>query len=153
MKYAENTSVSVERSKAEIESLLQRYGADQFISGWNGNDAHIGFRMLNRMVKFEIKLPDKEKFKKTPTGRYRRDRDLQIKSWEQACRQRWRSLLLRIKAKLEAIENGDAEFDYEFMANIVLPDRRTIGEFMAPQIKAAYEAGKMPAMIPWFEEK
>lgn len=151
MKYAENTSVSVDKSRTEIESTLQRYGADQFISGWNGNEAHIGFRMKNRMVKFTIKLPGKEDFKLTPAGRFRRDKDSQFKAWEQACRQRWRSMALLIKAKLEAIENGYSEFDHEFMANIVLPDRRTVAEFMVPQINAAYDSGKMPAMIPWFK--
>jgi hypothetical protein len=32
--YAEGTLVSVERSKYEIETLLKKYGADQFASGW-----------------------------------------------------------------------------------------------------------------------
>jgi hypothetical protein len=33
-KFAENTSVSAERSRAEIEKTLRRYGADQFMYGW-----------------------------------------------------------------------------------------------------------------------
>ncbi len=34
MTFAEKTDVSPERSKAEIETLVSRYGADQFASGW-----------------------------------------------------------------------------------------------------------------------
>lgn len=33
MAYAENTSVSSEKSRAEIERTLQKYGADQFMYG------------------------------------------------------------------------------------------------------------------------
>ena len=33
-RYATDTRVSVERSKAEIEAILARYGADQFMYGW-----------------------------------------------------------------------------------------------------------------------
>ena len=34
MSFAEGPSVPIERSKAEIESMLVRYGAEQFVSGW-----------------------------------------------------------------------------------------------------------------------
>ncbi len=43
MKFAADTNVSVEKSKAEIESTLSRFGADQFMSGWTGTQAVIGF--------------------------------------------------------------------------------------------------------------
>ena len=34
MAYAEKTSVSVAKTKADIEEMVQRYGADQFVSGY-----------------------------------------------------------------------------------------------------------------------
>ena len=37
MAYAEKTSVSVAKTKADIEDLIQRYGADQFVSGFKGD--------------------------------------------------------------------------------------------------------------------
>ena len=37
MAYAEKTSVSVSRTKADIEELISRYGAEQFVSGFKGN--------------------------------------------------------------------------------------------------------------------
>ncbi len=149
MQYAENTSVSVEKSKGEIEKILQRYGADQFISGWDQKKAMIGFRMMNRQVKFVLELPMQEQFGITPSGRRRRDRDAQLKAWEQACRQKWRALALVLKAKLEAVESEITEFDDEFLAHIVLPNGKTTGEFMKPQIKLAYEKNKMPKMLEW----
>jgi hypothetical protein len=35
MKYANQTTVTEARSRAEIENLLTKYGADQYLSGWD----------------------------------------------------------------------------------------------------------------------
>ena len=150
MRYAENTSVPVEKSKAEIERLLSRYGADQFMSGWDHEKAFIAFRMDGLQVKFIIPLPDKKskEFIQTPGGRRQRDQPGQMAAWEQACRQRWRALALVIKAKLEAVETGITEFEDEFLAHIMLPNGKTAGEHLKPQIEIAYKTGKMPVLIP-----
>lgn len=148
-KYAENTSVNVERSKAEIERTLQRYGADQFMSGWDQERAVIGFTMSGRQVRFILELPDKDsdEFWTTETGRDRSE-SAAFKSWEQSCRQRWRALALVIKAKLEAVESGITVFEDEFLAHIVLPNGSTVGQWITPQIEKAYETLEMPQMIP-----
>lgn len=39
MRYASETVVPVERSRAEIEGLLVRYGASQFHTGWMSSRA------------------------------------------------------------------------------------------------------------------
>jgi len=149
MAYAENTTVSTEKSRAEIERTLQRYGADQFMYGWDNDRAMIGFRMANKQIRFVLPMPDRndERFTHTATGRLRKE-GAAYKEWEQACRQKWRALALVIKAKLEAVESGIAVFEDEFMANIVLPDGSTVSDFMLPQIEAAYRGGTMPAMLP-----
>jgi len=149
--YAKNTSVSTDKSKSEIEHILQRYGADQFISGWDQQTAYIGFRMAGRMVKFTLPLPpkDSDEFLKTPGRRTKRSYEKAIGAWEQACRQRWRALALVIKAKLEAVEAGITEFEDEFLAHIVLPNGETAGEFLRPQITIAYDKKTMPKLLPW----
>ena len=151
MKYAEATTVSVERSKAEIERTLERYGADQFLSGWDAgkSTAMIGFTMLGRQVRFFIELPDKadDEFQLTETGRARAETSA-LKAWEQACRQRWRALALVIKAKLEAVESGITVFEDEFLAHIVLPNGSTVGDWARPQIEQAYETLEMPSLLP-----
>lgn len=43
MAYAEKTSVSIGKTKAEIEELIQKAGAEQFVSGYKENMAVIGF--------------------------------------------------------------------------------------------------------------
>lgn len=56
------------------------------------------------------------------------------------------------KAKLEAVEAGISTVEREFFYDIVLPDGRTAGEWMAPQIKEAYQTGQMPVMLPMFSD-
>lgn len=150
-RYAENTSVSVEGSKAEIERLLQRYGADQFISGWDQKKAYILFRMADRQVKFELPLPDKNdpEFTCTPSRRQKRSESKAFEAWEQGCRRKWRALALVVKAKLEAVESGITTFQDEFLAHVMLPDGSTVSEFIIPQIEIAYENGEMPRLLTW----
>ncbi len=148
-KYAEDTSVSSARSRAEIEETLERYGADSFLYGSEARRALVAFRMNDRHIKFVLPMPDKAdpSFAKTPTGKDRAQ-EAALKAWEQACRQRWRALALVIKAKLEAVESGITEFDDEFMAHIVLPNGQTVGSWAKPQIASAYETGDMPPLLP-----
>jgi hypothetical protein len=42
-RFAETTKVPVERTKHAIEDALKKYGADQFISGWEHGRAMLGF--------------------------------------------------------------------------------------------------------------
>lgn len=147
--YAKNTSVSSELSRLEIEKILIKYGAENFAYATTSGKAMIGFSMFNRQVKFILPLPEKSEFALTATGRTRTENS-QYEAWEQACRQRWRALKLVIQAKLEAVECGISVFEDEFMSNIVLPGGQTVGDFMKPQIEAAYVSGKVPALLPKF---
>lgn len=153
MAYAEKTSVSVSRTKADIEDLIQKYGADQFVNGYRDNIAVIGFSMAGRQIKFILPLPDKNdrEFKYTPGRGQRRTDESAQSAWEQACRSRWRALYLIVKAKLEAIEAWISTVEREFFYDIVLPDGRTAGEWLSPQIEVAYQTGNMPPMLPLLE--
>lgn len=151
-KYAENTEVSADKSRAEIERTLQRYGADGFMYGWEGTSALVAFRMNNRHIRFVLQMPEKSAFAMTPTHRYSRTPEQQLAAWEKATRQRWRALALAVKAKLEAVEAGIATFEQEFLAHVVLPDGKTVGEWIKPQVEQAYVTGKMPALLPGIGE-
>lgn len=150
MAYAEKTSVSVSRTKADIEDLIQRYGADQFVSGYRDNMAVIGFSIAGRQIRFVLPLPDKSarEYWYTPGRGQRRTDEAAHTAWEQACRSRWRALYLIVKAKMEAVEAGISTIEREFLYDIVLPDGRTAGEWIAPQIEAAYQTGQMPPLLP-----
>ena len=76
-RYAKGTHVPADRSKAEIERILTRYGADQFIYGWEAARAMIGFRYSGKLVRFILPLPDpdSDEFTLTPSGKCRRTED------------------------------------------------------------------------------
>ena len=148
-RFAANTSVSVEKSRAEIEKLLQRYGASQFVSGWDESCARIGFVIRSRAIRFDLPLPDRHsrEFTHTPARGNRRSVIEAEKAWEQACRSRWRALALVIKAKLEAAEVGISTIEQEFLAWTVLPGGSTVAEQLEPQITAAIEGGHAPRLL------
>lgn len=149
-KFAENTSVSSEKSRMEIERILGRYGADGFMYGWEAERAVVAFRMNGRHVKFVLPMPDRtsREFTHTPEKNMRRSETAAAAAYEQSVKQRWRALALVIKAKLEAVEAGITVFDDEFMAHIQLPNGETVGNWMRPQIELAYENGNMPKLLP-----
>lgn len=148
-RYAADTSVSVIKSREDIERLLVRHGASKFAYGWDDTSARIQFEALGRHIRFVVPLPDadSDEIVLTPAGYIRTDAQ-QTKAFDQATRARWRALVLVMKAKLEAVEAGIVTFEDEFMAHVVLPDGSTVGDFMAPQIEAAYQTGGMPALLP-----
>jgi hypothetical protein len=154
-RYAADTEVPVDRSRDEVERTLKRYGASEFLYGWNADKAMIQFAMRDRRVRFVLPLPpkDSQEFTSYLRGgmRYQRAEGEAAKRWEQACRQRWRALALVVKAKLEAVESEIASFEEEFLAHIMLPDGSTVGEWAVPQVAQAYELGRMPAMLPQLE--
>ncbi len=138
-RYAENTSVPVERSKAEIERALERYGADGFMTGWDAqaSTAMIAFRFKNRHVRITLPLPKAGDY----TWQWRTTDNQKRERLEQFTRQRWRALLLVVKAKLEAVESKVSTFEQEFLPYIVMPDGRTIADIALPQIARAYATG------------
>ncbi|EUA65496.1 hypothetical protein I553_10793 [Mycobacterium xenopi 4042] len=122
-----------DRSRAEIERTLQRYGARGFMYGWDETRAVLGFIIHDRQVRFILPLPDRDdpEFNRTATGRQRTAKAAG-EAYEQAVRQRWRALALVIKSKLEAVETGIVDFTSEFLAHLVLPSGETVGDAVVP---------------------
>lgn len=152
-KYAEGTSVTPDRSLAEISETLRRYGATGFAYGWEDDRAMIAFRAHERQVRFILDLPKQadQEFALTPTGR-QRDTTARTRAYEAEMRRRWRALALAIKAKLEVVESGIATFEEEFLAHLVLPSGETVAQRVVPELDAAWQAGVTPArLLPQIE--
>ncbi len=152
-RYASQTQVPVERSRSEIERTLARYGAEQFVYGWDRVGAVIAFLVTTesgqkRQVKFQLPLPDRADRDFTHHSRGRRTETEIERRYEQACRQRWRALALVVKAKLEAVESGIATFEDEFLAYTMLPGGETVGQWLTPQLDDVYRSGQMPGVLP-----
>lgn len=147
-KYAQDTSVSVEKSVTEIDAIVGRFGADEFGYGRNSGMGMVFFRLRDRQVRFTVPLPaqDDKKYTLTETGR-RRTASAAVEAWNQDVRRQWRALALVIKAKLVAVEDGVVTFEQEFGMHFVLPGGKTVADVVAPEIEAAYATGKVRPML------
>ena len=145
MRYAEGTSVPMERSRAEIERVLLRYGASDFAYRTNAQRAELAFFVRGTSVKLGVNFPsiEEKRFAQTPTGRPRRGENPAQQAWDQEVRRLWRALSLVIRAKLEAVESGISTFEREFMADIVMKNGKTIGEAILPRLSEAVQSGRL----------
>lgn len=150
-RYASETTVPVEKSRAEIEATVVRYGASEFQSGWRADAAMIGFKIRDLYIRFVLPLPDKKDkaitHKISRYGYETKKSELQIqKAYDQEVRQRWRALALTIKAKLEAVDCDISTIEAEFLAFITLPNQMTVGEWFMDHV-AAIREGRMPLAL------
>lgn len=131
--YAATTKVTVTKTRQDIENIVLKYGAAQFLTGIEQDRAVIGFTIEGRQIRFVLPLGDLGS--------------------EQKQKARWRSLFLVVKAKLEAVAAGISTFENEFMANIVMPDGRLVSDHAAPMIAKAYENGAIAPLLPDFSDQ
>lgn len=148
MPYAEGTAVAVSKSKAELDELLRKRGADNVGTAQGPGYATLMFTMQGRTVSFRLTLPDgsERSITHTPTG-LPRSAPARHTLLEAEHRRLWRALLLVVKAKLESAESGIETFESAFLANIVLPDGSTVIENVAPAIAGAYTDGKVRPLL------
>jgi hypothetical protein len=134
--FAAETKVPVERTKVELDQLLQKHGATQRMMGTDDGRGLgiVGFTLSGRQVRLKIPLPDREKYRS-------------VQKFEQATRARWRAALLVTKAKLEFIEMNMSTVDKEFLAQITLPDGSSVEEFLHEGLEQAYLNGNMPPLL------
>jgi len=154
-RYAQGTTVSAERTKAEIERTLVRYGADNIVTGQSREQRSgmVMFSMEGRQFKMAIPLPDPNDpaFASTPSGRKRRRPEQAIAEWEKTVRQQWRVLCLLIKAQLEAVANGLYTIEEAMLPWLLLPTGRSVGEEMAQDDRLGRAlAGSTTKLLPMF---
>lgn len=147
-KYAEGTTVTPEKSQAEIGALVRRFGASNYLSGWDGDRFVVRFTAHERQVRFLVTLPPADAEQFTVDGRgYLRTDAAAAKAHEAEGARLWRALALAIKAKLEVVSSGIASFEEEFAAHVVLPDGSTVGEWLQPQLERVYATAQMPPLL------
>lgn len=157
-RFAESTEVPADKTRGEIERMLARYGAMRFAYMTEPGAAIVMFEARERTIRFRIPMPDRGEFAEVSSwrgnqysGRWEtraRTPAQQEAAYDQALRVKWRQLKLYIQAQLEAIENGVVSFDDAFLAESVLPDKRTVGEWLKPQIDQLFMQGRIPPMLP-----
>lgn len=141
MSYARGTEVPVEKSRIAIECLLQRHGVVKVGVLQEPGFATVFFATKEGWeVQMRIPIPTDEDAKKVTRNGWALT-EVARRSWvEQRVRERWRQLLLVLKAKFTALENGVETFEQLFMAHLVLGGQ-PVGERLLPAIRAAQEMG------------
>jgi hypothetical protein len=150
-KYAEGTTVPVEKSKLEIDQTLQRYGATQrgIIVDDAGHRAVIIFHLHERDLRLNVRLPppDERRFTRDSRG-VQRSRTAAAAAYAAEVRRIWRVQLITLKTKLEAVAEDPDAFRDEFLAVTLLPNGQTVGEWAAEDLNNAYSQGLMPPLLP-----
>lgn len=148
-KYASGTTVSVYASMEEIQRLLRARGCNEFGSMTTGNTAAVVFRYSCIPYRMQLSLPDPndEVFTLTPSRKWARSDKEANEAYEAEVRRRWRAMLLVLKAKLVAVDEGVVTFEDEFLAYAVLGDGRSVGEHAAPMLAQAKQSGLLPLRL------
>ncbi len=153
-RYAKDTTVSPDRSQREIRQTVLRYGATGFgLMEKTDGRAAVVFEFEGLTIQIALVIPPKDspEFTVTDTGRDRNESRAFL-AWEKATRQRWRALLLVIRAKLEAVDAGISTIEREFMPFVVCgPGGQTLGDVLLPQLGQLASSGRVPELLPMLE--
>lgn len=154
-RYAETTSVPVNKSRGEIDGLLRKWGCDgirwtdQFRDGvvqleflW----AHAGDQYLAR---FAIKLPtDEELSANSGDGRSGKFSQAKFQKLQDARgRQEHRVLLLWLKAALNAVEAGIVSAEELFLPFLVGTDGRRVSDVALPRLPQLLGNGAQALLV------
>ena len=60
-RYAANTSVTVEKSQSEVQSILRKYGAERFGTMEDKDSAYLMFEYNHLMIQITVPLPKKRR--------------------------------------------------------------------------------------------
>ena len=133
--------------------MLTRYGATGFRTASEGGRTAIAFSVGRHRFRFmyDPSVPAQP----AGAGRPGAARNLLqprstapgTRSEEEASRRYWHKLSMLIRAKLEAVAEGIASFDEEFLAYMVLPGGQTVLQNVGPGIARAYSTGTRTSIM------
>jgi hypothetical protein len=132
-RFAEGTKVPVEKTRMEIEGTLKRFGASHFAYFTEPAKAVVAFRANERNIRFDLPLPTRDQIR----SQDRLDR---------SHREKWRALLLAIKAKLSSVESKIETFEEAFYSHVVMPDGRTLYQHTSERVESIYKGEDIPLL-------
>lgn len=145
--FAKGTTVAIGDTETQIKALLRKHGAETVAIMEAPDRATVAFHMNGMAITMRLPLPmrGEDRFRYRPVFNNVVERTViqADTAWRQACRERWRGLLLCIKAKLESVEAGIETFEVAFMPHIMMPDGDTVADKVLPEMQAQL-AGKPP---------
>lgn len=144
--FAADTEVPIDRSQAQIKSLLIAYGAVETGIYESGARHVVAWGMQGMRLRMGFAVPALEAFAVDGRKHARSVPERQV-ALDKELRRLWRALLLVLKAKLEATRSGIVSFEDEFMPHIILPGGSTMGEQLRPQLAQIAASGKLPPLL------
>ena len=142
MTYAKGTTVTVDKSQIEIAAIFGRYGVETYGFGQSPGFGLVEFQFADMPISLKVPLPVKPA---SPTEKNAKT-GLSVQTfpkWEADVREAWRALVLFIKAALESCERGIVKPEQAFMAFLVGPDGRTVGDMVLPAYMQSLETGQL----------
>lgn len=142
-KYARGTSVTPTRTRSQLQTLLRKHGAEAVALMEDSIEIRVGFRLQGRSFLLQVpSVTQNSVFLDITHGRrvkprgWARLRTAQVRSMSNSIakaeeRERWRAVLLLVKSKLVAVSLGLTTVEREFLADLVLPDKRRVHEMLA----------------------
>ena len=130
MAFAAYTKITVEQTKMDIEKMLAKYGSSSFAYYTEPGKAIIVFEAKDRRLRFDLPVP---------SGSSEKD--------QRGAREKWRALMLCVKAKLESVASGIESFEEAFLAHVVMPDGLTVHQHAHQRIETAYKSGEVKALL------
>lgn len=129
MAYAENTKVPVAQSKAEITEMLKKIGANQVGTMESDAEQMVVFRCND--VMYRISAPVDQSSSKP----------------EQRNKAVWRAIVLLVKAKKVAIDQGITTVEREFLSDTVMPDGSSMMDHAPAIIEHHYKEIGAPKLL------
>ena len=127
-RYAENTTVPVDKSRGEISGILTGHGILR--QGWWSEPEGDGvqFEYMGGVYRLSIPKPTPEELRKRDSGNYSYPHNI---DWatkaDHEWKRRWRATVLLLKAKLEFASDGDVtSLQRELLPYRLLQDGTTL---------------------------
>lgn len=139
-RFAEGTTISAARSKAEIEVYLEKRGAKSIATYMDEAIYAVLFEVHARRIKFTIPVPTRDDpyIRHTESGRVRDPKAID-QALDRERMRLWRALHLVIKAKFEAVDSNIFTFEQEFLAHMMIPGAtHTVFEEVQPALADRY---------------
>ena len=152
-RYAEGTQVPVEKTQAEISTLLTKMGVIQQMTAQTVDAITVAFVLRGVAYRLTVPKPD-------PTLPAFTRVKINACSWKPANAQqvgekvaletarRLRALGALIKARMVAVQEGIITVEQAFIGDIVVgANGQTLADHALPQIAKAIEEGRQPCML------
>lgn len=136
-RYAEGTTVEVDKTQGEIRRLLASFDCDGFGFYESRTEAHIGFTLEGRQYRFSVIRPGADDVKVSRGSSHHSWEDLTQRAIDAEWRRRWRARFLWLKATLEFADE-EGEVSTALAGFLVLQGGRTVAE--------AIEVGHLPLL-------